>query len=97
MGLFLFIINPMAVFMETKYDNELDNKDNSLYSIKISDNEMWIKNKDDQQNSSFINIKNINLKICMLHIIIVQTKNDTNKFIMAEKGEFTNNIFLLKK
>ena len=30
MGLvFLFIINPLAVFMETKYDNELDKKDNS--------------------------------------------------------------------
>ena len=56
---FLLIINPLAVFMETKYDNELDNKDNSLYSIKISDNEMWIKNKVDQQNSSFINIKNL--------------------------------------
>ena len=46
--------------METKYDNELDKKDNSLYSIKITNNEMWIKNKIDQQNSSFINIKNIN-------------------------------------
>ncbi len=99
MGLFfLFIINPLAVFMETKYDNELDNKDNSLYSIKISDNEMWIKNKIDQQNSSFINIKNINLRnMYASNIIILQTKNDTNKFIMAEKGEFTNNIFLLKK
>ena len=63
MGLFfLFLINPLSVFMETKYDNKLDNKDNSLYSIKISDNEMWIKNEIDQQNSSFINIKNINLR-----------------------------------
>ena len=34
--------------METKYDNKLDNKDNSLYSIKISNNEMWIKNEIDQ-------------------------------------------------
>ena len=64
MGLFfLFFINPLSVFMETKYDNKLDNKDNSLYSIKISDNEMWIKNEIDPLNSSFINIKNINLKI----------------------------------
>ena len=44
MGLFfLLIINPLSVFMETKYDLKLDNKDNSLYSIKISNNEMWIK------------------------------------------------------
>ncbi len=63
MGLFfLFIINPLAVLMETKYDTELDKKDNSLYSIKITNNEMWIKNKIDKQNSSFINIQNINLR-----------------------------------
>ena len=98
MGLvFLFIINPLAVFMETKYDNELDKKDNSLYSIKITNNEMWIKNKIDQQNSSFINIKNINLRnMYASNIKILQTKKDNNKFIMAEKGEFNNNIFSLE-
>ena len=48
-GFFFFIlINPLSVFMENKYDKKLDNKDNSLYSIKISDNEMWIKNEIDQ-------------------------------------------------
>lgn len=98
MGLFfLLIINPLAVFMETKYDNELDKKDNSLYSIKITNNEMWIKNKIDQQNSSFINIKNINLRnMYASNIKILQTKKDTNKFIMAEKGEFNKNIFSLE-
>ena len=95
--LFLIIINPLAVVMETIYDNELDKKDNSLYSIKITNNEMWIKNKIDQQNSSFINIKNINLRnMYASNIKILQTKNDTNKFIMAEKGEFNNNIFSLE-
>ena len=59
---FLFFINPLSVFMEKIYNTKLDNKDNSLYSIKVSDNEMWIKNEIDQQNSSFINIKNINLR-----------------------------------
>ena len=94
---FLIIINPLAVFMETKYDNELDKKDNSLYSIKITNNEMWIKNKIDQQNSSFINIKNINLRnMYASNIKILLNNNDTNKFIMAEEGEFSNNIFLLK-
>ena len=93
----LFIINPLSVLMETKYDNELDKKDNSLYSIKITNNEMWIKNKIDQQNSSFINMKNINLRnMYASNIKILQTKNDTNKFIMAERGEFNQNIFSLK-
>ena len=60
--LFLFLINPLSVFMEKIYDSKLDKKDKSLYSIKISNNEMWIKNNIDQQNSSYINIKNINLR-----------------------------------
>ena len=29
--------------MEAKYDSELDKKEDSLYSIKVSNNEMWIK------------------------------------------------------
>ena len=97
MGLFfLFFVNPLAVFMETVYDKKLDNKDNSLYSIKISDNEMWIKNEIDDLNSSFINIKNINLKnMSAFNIKILLINNNTNKFIMAKKGEFKNNIFLL--
>ena len=97
MGLFfLFFVNPLSVFMETKYDNKLDNRDNSLYSIKISDNEMWIKNEIDDLNSSFINIKNINLKnMSASNIKILLINNITNKFIMAKKGEFKDNIFLL--
>jgi len=97
MGLFfLLIINPLAVFLETKYDNKIDNRDNSLYSIKISDNEMWIKNKIDEFNRSFINIKNINLRnMSASNIKILLINNDTNNFIMAKQGEFKNNIFLL--
>ena len=41
MGLFfLLFINPLSVFMETIYDKKLDKRDSSLYSIKITDNEM---------------------------------------------------------
>ena len=99
MGLFfLLIINPLAVFMETKYDNQIDKRDNSLYSIKISDNEMWIKNKIDDFNSSFINIKNINLRnMSASNIKILLISKETNQFIMAKEGEFINNIFLLNK
>ena len=95
--LFLFFINPLSVFMETKYDNKLNNTDNSLYSIKISDNEMWIKNEIDEENSSFINIKNINLKnMNASNIKILLINNNENKFILAEEGEFKENLFLLR-
>ena len=94
---FLFILNPVSVFMETKYDNKLNKKDVSLYSIKISNGEMWIKNNVDQENSSFINIKNINLKnMNARDIKIILINNMSTNFILAEKGEFKNNLFLLQ-
>tara|TARA_B100000900_G_scaffold390064_1_gene383462 strand:+ start:110 stop:1189 length:1080 start_codon:yes stop_codon:yes gene_type:complete len=97
MGLFfLLFLNPLSVFMEKKYDIELDNNENSLYSIKISDNEMWIKNEIDQLNTSFINIKNIDLKdMNAENIKILLINEKSNTFILAEKGEIQNNIFSL--
>ena len=97
MGLFfLLLLNPLSVFMENKYDVKLDNKENSLYSIKVSDNEMWIKNEIDQFNSSFINIKNINLKnMNAKNIKILLINKNSNKFIIAENGKIENNMFLL--
>ena len=99
MGLFfLFIVNPLSVFMEAKYDSKLNNQDNSLYSIRISDNEMWIKNEIDKQNSSFINIKNINLRnMNAENIQILLINHNSNKFILAEKGRINNNLFQLSE
>ena len=97
MGLFfLVLINPLSTYMENKYDIKLDNKENSLYSIKISNNEMWIKNQVDQFNSSFINIKNIDLKDMVgKNIKILQISDKSNTFILAENGKLKNNSFLL--
>ncbi len=93
---FLIILNPLSVFMEKKYDVNLDNKDNSLYSIKVHNNEMWIKNRIDEENYSFINIKNVNLRnMNANNIKILLINNKSNKFIMADSGEFNNNNFLL--
>ena len=97
MGLsFLIILNPLSVFMEKKYDNKIDNNENSLYSIKISNSEMWIKNQIDEFNSSFINIKNIDLKdMKAKNIKILLINDDSNRFILAENGQFQSNIFSL--
>ena len=98
MGLFfLVLINPLSTFMENKYDIKLDNKENSLYSIKISNNEMWIKNQVDQFNSSFINIKNIDLKkMYAENIKIILINDGDNKFIYAQEGLIKNNLFFLE-
>ncbi len=97
MGLFfLLIVNPLSVLMETRYDIELDNNENNLYSIKISNNEMWIKNEIDEFNSNFINIKIINLKeMYAKNIKILLINDESNKFILAENGEFKENLFKL--
>ena len=94
---FLIILNPLSVLLETKYDLKLNNKDESLYSIKISDNEMWIKNEVDEVNTSFINIQNIDLKnMKTKNIKILLINNNSNKFILADRGEIKDNLFLLK-
>ncbi len=94
---FLFFLNPFSVILESKYNTKTDLKEDSLYSIKISNNEMWIKNKDTQLNSSFINIKNIDLKdMHAKNIKIVLISDDSNKFIFAKNGIIKKNYFLLE-
>ena len=81
--------------METKYDTHINNNEVSLYSIKISNNEMWIKNEIDELNTSFINIKKINLKdMLATNVKILIINEDSNKYIIAEKGKFEKmNLF----
>ena len=93
---FLTIINPLSVFLESKYEIELNKNDLNLYSIKISNNEMWIKNEVDKLNTSFINIKNIDLKdMKAKNIKILSIYNNSNSFILADNGEIKNNVFEL--
>ena len=58
---FLLFLNPISVFLESKYDQKLEKNENSLYSIKLTDNQMWIKNEIDDENYNFINVKNIKI------------------------------------
>ncbi len=93
---FLFFINPIAVNFESKFEKLINKNDQNLYSIKVLNNEMWIKNNIDENNSSFINIQNIDLRDMQAKDIkILLIKDDTNKFIYAEKGVFNKNNFNL--
>ena len=95
--IFLILINPISTMMASKYDNKIDNRNVNLHSIRISNNEMWIKNEIDNQNSSFINIKNIDLQTMNARDIkILLISNQSNTLILAESGEFKENIFSLK-
>ena len=94
---FLIILNPIASNFESKYEKIINTNDQGLYSINISNNEMWIKNKVDENFSIFINIRNIDLKDMTANDIkIVQINREKNIFILAKNGVFKENIFLLK-
>ncbi len=95
--IFLLFLNPISVNFENKFDELTNKNDQSLYSIKISENEMWIKNQIDKNYSSFINIKNIDLKdMNAKKIKILLIKEKLNILIQSEEGKFSNNSFLLK-
>ena len=95
--IFLLLLNPISVKFENKFDELTNKNDQSLYSIKISENEMWIKNQIDKNYSSFINIKNIDLKdMNAREIKILLIKEKLNILIQSEEGRFSNNSFLLK-
>ena len=94
--IFLILVNPLSTMMASKYDDKIDKRDVNLHSIKISNNEMWIKNKIDNQNFSFINIKNIDLQdMTARNIKILLINEQSNTFILAQNGEFRENIFSL--
>ncbi len=94
---FLFIINPLSANFEKKFEDLTNKFDQGLYSIKVSNNEMWIKNIIDEDQSSFISIENIDLKdMIAKNIKILTIKNRDIKFIQANNGIFIDNTFLLK-
>ncbi len=96
--IFLIIFNPISSNFEKKFQEKINKQNQSMNTIKVSDNEMWIKNKTDEKNSSFINIKNIDLqKMNAKNIKILLLKNNTNIFIQADEGILKNNNFVLKK
>ena len=93
---FLIVLNPLSADFENKFEKILNKKDNLLYSINISEKEMWIKNKINESDSSIINIKNIDLKNMIAeNIKIIHINKNQYKFITAEKGIIDKNKFML--
>ena len=94
---FLIFINPLSSNFENKFQKILDKKDKSLYSIKISNNEMWIKNKIDEDYYSFISISNIDLKdMIAKNIKILKINGDKYVLVKSKEGVFKENNFYLE-
>ena len=95
--IFLIFLNPISANFENRYQEIIKQKDDGIYSIKISNNQMWIKNKIDQKISNFISIENIDLKDMKLsNIKILQINPESSYLIRAKNGIFDENILSLK-
>ncbi len=94
---FLVFMNPISTNFENRFEKITNKKDKSVYSINLSDKEMWIKNKIDENNSIFISIENINVQNMNANDIKILLINDnSNFFIQAKSGDIKNNIISLK-
>ena len=92
----IIIINPISAVFEKKFD-DLTSKDFSeLYSIKVKNNELWIKNTIENKEKYFINIENIDFKnMEAQNIKILSTSEEKNFLYLAKKGKIIKKNFLL--
>ena len=68
-----------------------------MYSIKLINEGMWVKNISEDNNKNYINISKINLdNMNAEEIKILNINNKFNKIIIAEKGEIIDKIFKLQ-
>tara|TARA_B100001063_G_scaffold230387_1_gene243467 strand:+ start:4451 stop:5530 length:1080 start_codon:yes stop_codon:yes gene_type:complete len=94
--LILIIINPIRAISENEYDKYLNNQNENMYSIKFSNNNLWIKNKNNEDGIYFINIKNFDIKEMIakdIEILSIQQKN--REFFQAKYGIILNKKFYL--
>lgn len=92
----LILLNPLSAHFENKYENTINKKYQNVYSIKITNNGMWIKNKINDETSSYINIKDIDLQnMEAKNIKIFKNEKNKSKFIIAESGSLDQNILRL--
>ena len=88
---FLIILNPISAFFEKKFELETSQDLTSLYSIKIKNNEIWIKNIEEDR-INFIKFSNFDLKnMTAKNIKIIEINKNKIKFYLAESGELLKN------
>ena len=88
---FLFILNPISAFSEKKFEYETAKDFSSLYSIKIKNNEIWIKNIQENK-TNYIKFSQFDLKnMTAKRIKIIEVEDDKKRFYLAESGNLSGN------
>jgi len=90
--LLLIFFNPLASIFEKEFENLTNKKNLNFHSIKIINNEIWIKNTANNKNKIYINFKDINLNKMQFNKIKVLSINssEANKLIIAKEGLINN-------
>ena len=94
----LIFVNPLSAKFEKKFDNITTKDFSDMYSIKIINNELWIKNIKNENEKYFINISDIDLKKMEANNIKIISLNKTsNNFYLANNGNIKNKKFKMNK
>ena len=94
----LIIINPITAISEIEYDKYLNNQNESMYSIKFSKNNLWIKNKNTDNGIFYIQIKNLDIKeMIAKDIEILSINNNKNEFFQSDFGIIKDKNFVLSE
>ena len=94
--IFLIFLNPLAAFSEKKFELETSKDFSSLYSIKIKNDEIWIKNIQDYE-TFYIKFSNFDLKnMTAEKIKIIEIDNNNKKFYLADKGNLNKHNLSLQ-
>ena len=93
----LIFINPISASFEKEFDTLTSKNHSDIYSIKLIDKEIWIKNITDKNSKKIINISSMNLdNMSAKEIKIFENDEYKNKIILAKEGKINNKIFYLK-
>jgi lipopolysaccharide export system permease protein len=96
--LILIIVNPINAISENEYDKYLNNQNENMYSIKFSENNLWIKNKNTEEGIYYINIKNFDIKeMIAKDIEILSIQKNRKEFFQSDYGIIKDKIFALTK
>ena len=96
--LILIIVNPITSISEIEYDKYLNNQNESMYSIKFSKNNLWIKNKNTNDGIYYINIKNFDIKEMIARDIdILSIEKENKEFFQSDFGIIKDKNFVLSE
>ena len=94
----LVIINPLSTILESKFDKIVNKNIPNIYSIKIINNSMWIKNQINDEVTHYMNLQNLDISsMTSKDIKILIVNNDENKIILADNGKIYQDKFILNK